>query len=82
MCTIHNAQYRYTIENFFLCKLTVISRLFSGLYNIPSTSAQIERFVSISGLVCDKRRFQMKNNLIIELSLPKMNMHTLEEIEE
>jgi len=50
------------------------------LSNIPSTSSYIERFFSISGIVCDKRRFQMNEDLIECRSMLKANMKQVEEL--
>ena len=54
--------------------------LFLKLSNIPSTSAGVERFFSISGLVCDKRRLTMREDLIEYRSMIKANMYTLDNI--
>jgi len=54
--------------------------LYLLLSNIPSTSAYIERFFSIAGLVCDKRRLQMSDDLIECRSMLKANMSQLEEL--
>ena len=50
------------------------------LFNIPSTSAQLERFFSISGLICDKRRMRMSNDLIIKRAMLKANLSLLSQI--
>jgi len=54
--------------------------LFLKLSNIPSTSTGVERFFSISGLVCDKRRLTMREDLIEYRSMIKANMYTLDNI--
>ena len=59
-----------------LFKLTVI------LLNIKSSSAFIERYFSISGIICDKRRLSMKDDLIIMRSMMKTNMKILTELNE
>ena len=50
------------------------------IFNISSTSAQLERFFSISGLVCDKRRMRMTNELVIKRAMLKANLSLLSEI--
>jgi hypothetical protein len=59
-----------------LFKLAII------LLNIKSSSAFIERYFSISGIVCDKRRLNMKDDLIIMRSMMKTNMKILSELNE
>ena len=55
-----------------------LSKLSKILLNINSSSACIERFFSICGLVCDKRRGSMKKDLIIMRSMIKTNMSLLQ----
>ena len=50
------------------------------LLNIPASSSFIERFFSISGFVCDVKRLNMKEDLIIMRSLMKANMNILKEL--
>ena len=50
------------------------------LLNIPASSSFIERFFSISGIVCDVKRLNMKEDLIIMRSLMKANMNILKEL--
>ena len=52
------------------------------LLTIPSSSAYIERFFSVSGFVCDRRRMNMKDDLIVSRSLLKTNFHISEEMNE
>ena len=52
------------------------------LLNIPSSSSFIERFFSISGIVCDSRRLNMTDELVIIRSLLKANMTLLNELHE
>lgn len=52
------------------------------LLNIKSSSAIIERFFSICGIVNDKRRQNMSDELLITRSLLKANMSTLSEMNE
>jgi hypothetical protein len=47
--------------------------------NISASSSFIERFFSISGIVCDVRRESMNDDLI-EMSMMKANIHVLEQI--
>lgn len=57
-----------------LHKLTLI------LSSICSSSASVERFFSLTGFVCDRRRLNMKSDLIIIRSLLKTNFHLLNEL--
>jgi hypothetical protein len=50
------------------------------LCNIQSSSAFIERFFSICGVVCKKRAANMNNKLIIMRSVMKTNIHILENL--
>ena len=52
------------------------------LLNIPASSSFIERFFSISGIVCDSRRLNMNDELIVMISLMKANMSILNELQE
>jgi len=56
-----------------LYKLAII------LCSIQSSSALIERFFSIYGVVCKKRSANMKNKLIIVRSTLKANIHILDQ---
>ena len=55
------------------------SKLTKILYNISSTSAVLERFFRLSGIVCSARRSNMKDDLIIMRSLLKANVKILKE---
>jgi hypothetical protein len=50
------------------------------LLNIPETSSFIERFFSIAGIVCDIKRLNMTDELIIERSMMKANIEILKEL--
>ncbi len=50
------------------------------LLNIPASSSFIERFFSISGIVCDVRRASMNDDLIEMRSMMKANMTVLEQL--
>jgi len=60
--------------------MPLLSKLFTILDNIPAASAQIERFFSMTGLICDKRRLRMTNKLIVMRSMFKANMDILESL--
>jgi hypothetical protein len=47
------------------------------LLNISSTSSFIERFYSISGIVCEIRRCNMNDDLVTMRSMMKANMKLL-----
>ncbi len=74
----------YKSSNLFWKKYSAempkLRELYLLLSNIPSTSAYIERFFSITGLVCDKRRLQMSDDLIECRSMLKVNMSQVEEL--
>ena len=59
-----------------------LSKLVRVLLNIPSSSAFIERFFNICGVICKKRSMQMKDDLIINRCLLKANMAILNELNE
>ena len=54
--------------------------LFLILENIPSTSSSVERFFSITGLISDKRRLAMKDELIEYRSMLKANASILKTV--
>ena len=61
-------------------KMPTLYSLALILENIPSTSAQIERFFSITGIICDKKRLRMTHEMIIMRSMLKANISVLEEL--
>jgi hypothetical protein len=63
-------------------KMPILDKLQTILLNISSSSAFIERFFSISGIVCDARRLNQSEDLIIMKSLCKANMNVLTEMNE
>jgi len=64
----------------FQDKMPTLYSLALILENIPSTSAQIERFFSITGIICDKKRLRMTHEMIIMRSMLKANISVLEEL--
>ena len=63
------------------------SRKFPILYKVPiillninSSSAFIERFFSIAGVITNKRRSNMKDDLLVTRSILKSNIQILEEM--
>ena len=50
------------------------------MLNIPSSSASIERFFSICGVICTQRRGNMDPDTIIKRSMLKVNVTLLEEM--
>ena len=52
------------------------------LFNISSSSAFIEKFFSITGIICSQRRNNIKDDLIIMKSLLKSNVKILKEMNE
>ena len=59
-------------------KFRKLSELYFLLNSIPASSAYIERFFSISGIVCDQKRMTMEDDLIIHRSMLKANMKFLD----
>jgi len=55
-------------------KFRKLSELYFLLNSIPASSAYIERFFSISGIVCDQKRMTMEDDLIIHRSILKANI--------
>ncbi len=64
----------------YYSEMPLLCELFTLLDNIPAASAQIERFFSMTGLVCDKRRLRMTKELIIMRSMLLANMSILQNI--
>ena len=62
--------------------LPELYKLATILLNIQSSSAFVERFFSICGIICKKRASNMKNELIIMRSMMKANFHLLNELNE
>ena len=60
-------------------KMPILRKLFLILLNIPGSAAFIERYLSISGIVCQKRRGNMSEQLIINRSMLKANLKLLAE---
>ena len=50
------------------------------LLNLPATSSFIERFFSLSGIVCDIKRLNMTDDLVIKRSMLKANMNILRDL--
>ena len=61
-------------------KCPIIKNLALILLNINSSSAFIERFYSICGVVCTTRNAQMTDELVIIRCLLKVNLHLIEEL--
>ena len=52
------------------------------ILNIPASSAMLERFFSITGIICDKRRMNMTSDFIIKRCMLKGNMSLLSDLSE
>ena len=61
-------------------KFLILYKFIQIILNIPATSAMLERFFSITGIICDKRRLNMNIDLIIMRCMFKVNMILLNEI--
>ena len=62
--------------------LPILFTFASRVLSTPVSSAYIERFFSVSGVVCSNRAFNMKDDLIIMKSMLKSNYKTLRDIHE
>ena len=71
---LHNSPLNSKIQK----QMPKLSQLFFILNTIPATSAAIERFFSIAGIVNDKRRLRMRDDLVIQRTMIKSNMKLLE----
>ena len=60
--------------------LPLLSRLFLITYNIPASSAYVERFYSICGNICKQRSGNMSSDTIITRSMLKANMEILNKL--
>ena len=61
-------------------KCPILKNLALILLNINGSSAFIERFYSICGVVCTTRNAQMTDELVIIRCLLKVNLHLIEEL--
>ena len=73
-------RFYFFINTFFLFKYEFMFFLLLRLLNIPASSAFIERYFSICGIVCNKRNQNMRGDLTIIRSLLKANTLILEEM--
>jgi hypothetical protein len=73
----HTTKYFWTTNNKEFHHLSQLARI---LLNIPASSAFIERFFSIAGVVFPTRRGNSCDDLIIIRSLLKTNMETVESL--
>ena len=65
--------------NHYKAQLPLLSCVARQLLNIPSSSASIERFFSICGVICTQRRGNMSADMIITRSMLKVNLNLLTE---
>lgn len=66
--------------NKYSCDLPYLGKLAKILLNVPASSANIERFFSIAGVICKSRAANMSDELIIERSLLKVNLKLLDKL--
>lgn len=66
----------------FSVNMPKLAHLFLILSSIPGASAHIERFFNITGLVNEKRRLRMKDDLVEMRSMLKVNMSLLSNLQE
>lgn len=79
---IHFQEQEFSTKQFWKKHKNQLPNLFklaSLLLGIPPSSAFIERYFSICGIVCN-RRLSMNDDLVIERSLLKANVKILEEL--
>ena len=69
----------YSFWNHYQTKLPLLSEAARKILNIAASSASIERFFSICGVVCTQRRGNMSPDMIIKRSMLKVNLQLLEE---
>jgi len=70
-------------EDFWLKNKSQMPKLYELqliLLSIPASSSFIERFFSISGIVCDIKRAAMTDDCVIMRSLMKANMNILKQL--
>ena len=78
------SQQKYTSSQFwdrFKNEIPRIRQLDLVLSNTPASAASIERFFSVCGFVCDKRRGNMNDELKIVRSMLKSNVRLLDDME-
>lgn len=64
----------------YCVKYPLLSQIASILLNVQASSANIERFFSIAGVVCKPRTGNMNEELVCERSLLKANYKILKEL--
>lgn len=69
-----------TFWNEYMDEMPRLARLALVLLNLSVSSAFIERFFSICGIICKKNSGNMKDELIVTRSMLKANMKILEEL--
>lgn len=75
----------FSTKNFWLRyspKMPILSQLAKILINIPASSAFIERFFSVCGIICKEKAANMDDDLIIDRSLLKANLEILNSFNE
>ncbi len=61
-------------------KMPILYNLMIKIVSIPASTAYIERFFSVCGVVCRNRAMNMKDELVIIRCLLKANLKWLEEL--
>lgn len=74
---------RFSNEEFWSIQTDMqrLSRLAKALYCIPASSAAVERFFSICGVVNNPRRMNTGDELFVQRSLLKANLWMLDDDE-
>ena len=61
-------------------KLPILFKIALRLISIPASSAIIERFFSLSGLLCQKRRMNISDDVLIQRTMLKANIKYFSEL--
>ena len=62
------------------CDFPLLTKLTEKLYNCPASSANIERYFSIAGIISNTRGSNISDELVILRSLTKVNIEILKKL--
>lgn len=80
-----NSNLRFSTKDFWRKygkRLPILNQLAKILMNVPASSAFIERFFSICGIVCKQRAGNSDDDLVITRSLLKANLDIINSFNE
>lgn len=83
--TFLTSKQKFSTKNFwnrYSIKLPLLTQLAKLLINVPASSAFIERFFSICGVICKDRAGNSDDDLIITRSLLQVNIEILNSFNE